>query len=175
MLKGWSYSVVKTLWLLTHYMTYRSEVELYPADTIFKDISSGFKFLWDDTFVNFGNALHITKILTSKILVLHMFSDYEYFKAVLKSSLPSTKLIINFLYLYHYIYNSIANCNKSECYLWLSIPFNPVYVAAIGIYAKFIPKQKTTTLFWMDQVLAWSSGHVSIAQGVGAYAANAQL
>ena len=44
---------------------------------------------YDNVFVNFGNALCIIKILASKILVLHIFSGYEYFKAVLKSSLPS--------------------------------------------------------------------------------------
>ena len=42
-------------------------------------------------FVNFSNTLYITKILESKILVLHVFSVslFKYFKPVSKSSLPS--------------------------------------------------------------------------------------
>ena len=56
------------------------------------------------------------KTVASKILVLHMFSGYEYFKAVLKSSLPSQnqKLSCIYIVLSESIYSSICNWSKLE-------------------------------------------------------------
>ena len=45
--------------------------------------------LQDNVFVNFGSVLHVMKIVASIVLLVHMFSGYEYFNAVLKRSLPS--------------------------------------------------------------------------------------
>ena len=57
-------------------------------------IPYGSKFSWDSTFINFGNALHITKILALKILVFIGFFHYEYINAVSKKypPLPNQKL-----------------------------------------------------------------------------------
>ena len=49
------------------------------------------KFLWDNIFMKFDNDLRITKLLASKALELHVFSSYEYFKAVSKGLTAITK------------------------------------------------------------------------------------
>ena len=66
-----------------------------------------------------------------KILVLHMLSGFEHFEAVSKISLPSPNGILSCTILSMLLY--IANCSKSEYYPWLTISYDPVYVAAIGI------------------------------------------
>ena len=61
-------------------------------------LPNGSKFSWDIIFMNFGNALCITKILALKILVLYRCSPASYMnitrQAVSKSSplLPTGKL-----------------------------------------------------------------------------------
>ena len=95
----------------------------------------------ENIFVKFGIALCITKILASKILVFHVFSSYEYFKAVSNSLLlPNEKFPVAIpFHLYIHVLTQLANCGKSENYL--SHPIQS------GTYAKFMPKQKVTMLY----------------------------
>ena len=81
------------------------------------------KLSLDNIFVKFGNALCITKILASKTLfntqAIYVFSSYEYFKTVSKSSLPSPneKLSYSCIVPSKSIYSSVlANCGKLEYY-----------------------------------------------------------
>ena len=79
---------------------------LCEANTIWFQISC------DNISWIFVSALHIMKLLTSKILVFHIFSGYEYFKAVSKSFLLSPNGNFPIAVPFHLYFYKLCNCNN---------------------------------------------------------------
>ena len=102
------------------------------------------------SFVNFGNALHITKILTSKILVLYKCSPASYINFSRQyQRAPHRHQMENF----PVAASSICNTHDS-----VSIPCDSVHIrdslccrraTQLGTYAKFTPKLPES---WLSHV-----------------------
>ena len=108
-------------------------------------------------------------MISLKILLLHMFSAYDYFKVVSKTSLPSPNGKLSCSCTISYNYTSIANCCKSRV---LSVPEHHIRSslrrqipskALIVTLSLYMLKYKCITLSCMDQCkccIVWPSGHL---------------
>ena len=99
------------------------------------------KCSWDNIFVNFGNALHITKILASKILLLYKCSPASYINISRQYwRAPHRHQMENF----PVAASSICNTHDS-----VNIPSDPVYIR------KSLPYNANRS-WWKTFAAAWS-------------------
>ena len=124
----------------------------------------------DNTFMSFSNTLYIIKHWPQKFqysVISHVLS-YEYFKVVVKSSLPSPNKMLSCSCIVPSILIKLTVANHSITHDQAFRMIRSMSSATqLGTYTTFMPKQKATTLSCMDLVLVWPSDHVSLAVGHG--------